>query len=143
MNTEFYRLLGFLDVISTMLEKKELVVRNMKRNPVSLGRQLAGARRVLLTEALKMQRASADFEAKVKPARAIISEVMQLLRTGASRLSPSVAAHLEEFSGAGGFIVAEDCSTAPGSSSAGSSSSGKPRGGAEDCSARKSSSSSS
>jgi hypothetical protein len=142
MNTEFYRLLGFLDVVSNMLDKKELVIRNVKRNPVSLGRQLAGARRVLLTEALKMQRASAEFEAKVKPARAIISEVMQLLRTGASKLSPSVAAHLEEYSHSDRFLVAEDCSTSTSSSSS-SSSSGKPRGCGEDCSTKKSSSSSS
>lgn len=131
MNTEFHRLLGFLDVVSNMLEKKELVIRNPKRNPVSLGRQIAGARKVLLAEARKMQLASAEFEAKVKPARAIISEVMQLLRTGASKLSPSVAAHLEEYSHAVSGVVAEDCSTSTSSSSSGgsgsssSSSSGK------------------
>jgi hypothetical protein len=142
MNTEFYRLLGFLDVVSTMLEKKELVIRNQRRSPVSLGRQIAGARKVLLAEALKMQRASAEFEAKVKPARAIISEVMQLLRTGASKLSPSVAAHLEEYSHSDRFIVAEDCSTSTSSSSS-TSTSGKPRGSGEDCSTKKSSSSSS
>lgn len=98
MNADYYRLIGFLDMVTTMLGEKDLASPNAKKSAVSLERQLSSAKKILVAEGLKLQRANAEFEANVKSAREVIADVMTMLRQANQSTDPLVAAHFEEFS---------------------------------------------
>ena len=98
MNADYYRLIGFLDMVTTMLGEKDLASPHAKKAAVSLERQLSSAKKVLVAEGLKLQRANAEFEANVKSARQVIADVMTMLRQANQSTDPLVAARFEEFS---------------------------------------------
>lgn len=98
MNADYYRLIGFLDMVTTMLGEKDLASPKAKKSAVSLERQLSSVKKILVAEGLKLQRANAEFEANVKPARHVIAEVMTMLRHANESTDPLVSAHFEEFS---------------------------------------------
>lgn len=100
MNADYYRLIGFIDLVTAMLEEKDLASPNPKRTPVSLQRQLTSARKVLVGEALKLQRANAEFQINVQAARDVIADVLAVLHHGTKTLDPLVSAHFAEFSDA-------------------------------------------
>lgn len=100
MNADYYRLIGFIDLVTAMLEEKDLASPNPKRTPVSLQRQLTSARKVLVGEALKLQRANAEFKINVQAARDVIADVLAVLHQGTKSLDPLVSAHFAEFSDA-------------------------------------------
>ncbi len=126
MNADYYRLIGFLDMVTTMLGEKDLAWPNAKKSAVSLERQLSSAKKNLVAEGLKLQRANAEFEANVKSAREVIADVMTMLRQANQSTDPLVAAHFEEFSNP----------DAVSTQSASSGATGKTRrlGGGDDCS---------
>jgi uncharacterized membrane protein YgcG len=125
MNADYFRLIGFLDTVSAMLEEKDLVSPNPKQTPVSLQRQLASARKLLVAEGLKLQRANAEFQANVKGAQEVIADVMAVLQQGNKSLAPLIAAQMSEFSNASAMVAAAQSSAAP---------NGRRLGGGDDCS---------
>ena len=126
MNADYFRLLGFLETVSTMLEQKDLVSPNPKKTSTSLQRQLTSARKLLMEEGLKLQRANAEFQAHVKGAHEVIADVMLVLQEGNKSIAPLIASQMAEFSSAPAMLAASQPPT--------TTNGGRRLGGGDDCS---------
>lgn len=111
MNAEFYRLLGFLDVVTEMLDAKDLALAGSKQTPQHLQKQLVKARKTLMKETLVLQRATAEFETNVEPVRVLLADAMRLLSDGNKHLAPAVSEHLHKYAQANALGGGGDCST--------------------------------
>ncbi len=135
MTPDFYRFLGFLDVVTTMLEQKQLVTDDVKFDTEHAQKQLTKARKKILEAGLHLQAAKKRFTNETEVPVAAVGEALRHLQINLGDMDPGLAAQFVDFMNvtrSGLLGGGSDCSTSvqpppPSSSSSSSSSSSKPK----------------